>query len=124
MKFSFWDTVDEQSAELSTLPGAECAREGVQFLTLPIALAPLNRLELDLWDGEVPLVYPSYTEVPSQRQHLTENHICSQYWPKVTQRIKEDDLERDYADSSLPLPIDQRHSASDKERIKEVVRRD
>ena len=99
------------------------ATRRANFQSLHGALGSLNSLKLDSTAAQVPMVYPFYTKVPALRQRLIENRIyVAQYWPNVVEWTEEGDLEREYALRILPLPIDQRYSASDMERIVGIVR--
>lgn len=98
-------------------------RRRTNFLMLHEELGSLNGLRLQLADESVPMVYPLYVEHSGLRQHLVENRIyVAQYWPNVVQWTEQDDLERDYAENIVPLPIDQRYSASHMCRIVAAVR--
>jgi hypothetical protein len=99
-----------------------CRKRRENYMTLHERLGSLNRLRLALSDSQVPMVYPFHAGVPELRQQLIENRIyVAQYWPNVGQWTQETDLERDYAENIVPLPIDQRYSCSHMERILSVV---
>ncbi len=77
-----------------------------------------NRLSVN-WDGvQVPMVYPFYSQARGLRERLIENKIfVAQYWKNVISITEENSFESHLARELVPLPIDQRYSTHDMERI-------
>lgn len=68
----------------------------------------------------VPLAYPFMTSNRTLRQDLVDKNIYSSvYWTEALERCNA--IERKFIDETLPLPIDQRCTMVDLERIKEAV---
>jgi hypothetical protein len=81
-------------------------------------LGVYNRLSIN-WDAvQVPMVYPFYSQACGLRERLIENNIfVAQYWKNVISNTEENSLESHLARELVPLPIDQRYSTHDMERI-------
>lgn len=95
---------------------AECRRNN--FLFLHKHLAKSNCIQLYLEDEEVPMVYPFLTINRTLRKRLTENRIyVACYWNGQ----RDSGFGRQLESDLLPLPIDQRYSQADMERILEVL---
>lgn len=87
------------------------------------ALGKENNLELPLEDDAVPMVYPYLVPVEGLREKLIENKIfVARYWPSVLECSMPEDIDYLLAYQMQPLPIDQRYSASDLERIIEIIK--
>jgi hypothetical protein len=99
-------------------------RRRKNFQALHNELRLINKLEFSLADDQVPMIYPFYFPKPGLRQQLIEERIfVAQYWPNVLQWTKEDDLEHEYAENLIALPIDQRYSHDDMNRIVTAIGR-
>ena len=93
------------------------------FQRLHDALGKENNLELHLEDDAVPMAYPYLVPVEGLRERLIENKIfVARYWPNVLEWTKPDDIDYLLAFQMQPLPIDQRYSASDLERIVKIIK--
>lgn len=69
-----------------------------------------------------PMVYPYYTESDTLRNLLINEKIfVATYWPNVYVWCKERDTEYKLASFLLPLPIDQRYSQTEMERIVDII---
>ena len=98
------------------------AKRRTNFSTLHDGLGSLNELKFGLMDADVPMAYPFYTHVRALRQRLIENRVfVAKYWPNVVRWTKPGDLERDYAENIVPLPVDQRYCPSDMKRILSLI---
>jgi len=88
------------------------------------ALEDKNHLQLPSIDSFVcPMVYPFMTNDKSLREQLIRNKVfVARYWPNVLEWCKEEDIEYKLAAQIIPLPIDQRYSKSDMERILEIIK--
>ena len=93
------------------------------FKTLHNALCSYNGLDLTFeMDFQCPLVYPYLTADNLLRNRLIENKVyVARYWPNVYEWCNEDSFEYTLADRMLPLPIDQRYSKEDMERIISMI---
>lgn len=98
------------------------SKRRTNFLVLHEEIGCLNKLEMPLVDGIVPMVYPFYTGTPELRGQLIENRIyVAQYWPNVLMWTAPTDLEYDLATNLVPLPIDQRYSLDDMRQLASAV---
>jgi hypothetical protein len=93
------------------------------FQMLDKALSPLNKLNLKYNGNQVPMVYPFYPEIEGLREKLIQRRIyVAQYWKDVYQRAEEKSIEFGLTKKLVPLPVDQRYSIIDMERIINLVR--
>ena len=73
-------------------------------------------IESNAIDG--PMVYPFMTRDPSLRKKLHNNRIyVGTYWNDVLERADENSLEWQLTKYMIPLPIDQRYSSKNMQRI-------
>lgn len=100
----------------------EKRRNNFQFISK--ALGSKNLLQLPSIDSFVcPMVYPFMTNNESLREQLIKNKVfVARYWPNVLEWCKEEELEYKLAVQIIPLPIDQRYSKGDMERILEIIK--
>jgi hypothetical protein len=102
----------------------QMAREA-NFRLLHEALGAYNNLDIqpDLIPG--PLCYPLWNASGSLRQTLIENLIfVPTYWEEVPARLSDAQLiEASFAREILPVPVDQRYSEVEMQRIIDVVRK-
>lgn len=81
----------------------------------------LNKVELQ--DGDVPMVYPYYTNDFNLRKRLIESKIfVATYWLNVLQWCQREDLEANLCKNIIPLSVDQRYDREDIEKIIETIR--
>ncbi|MBQ4588444.1 MAG: hypothetical protein IJA95_04090 [Bacteroidaceae bacterium] len=94
------------------------------FQFISNVLGSKNLLQLPSIDSFVcPMVYPFMTNDKSLREQLIRNKVfVARYWPNVLEWCKEEDIEYKLAAQIIPLPIDQRYSKSDMERILEIIK--
>jgi hypothetical protein len=76
-------------------------------------LGKYNQINADLWEDDVPMVYPFLTDKVGLREKLIANKIyVATYWPGVSPNKLID---------IIPLPIDQRYSANAIENVLTVI---
>jgi hypothetical protein len=80
-----------------------------------------NKLKIGL-SGNVPMVYPYWTDDKTVRQKLLNNKIYTPtYWKNVNQLCKPESLEYRLADEIVYLPIDQRYDEIDLVNIIKII---
>lgn len=96
-----------------------CARKRrANYEILNAALGSENSLDLSMDKDTVPMVYPFYARGGGMREKLIGNKIfVARYWPNVLEWANKDDIEYLFAFQIQPLPIDQRYSVKDMNRI-------
>ena len=88
------------------------------YCLLDEVLKGKNGISLPLTADAVPMVYPFLTEDGTLRQRLIDNKIfVAQYWPNVLDRCPADSTEQQLTKRLLPMPIDQRYSSQEMQRI-------
>jgi hypothetical protein len=72
----------------------------------------------------VPMVYPFLCKDGKKlREYLIKKNVfVAMYWADVLNNEKSSVLERRYAENILPLPIDQRYSTADMQRVIDIIR--
>jgi hypothetical protein len=86
------------------------------------ALANLNGIYVELDSQQVPMVYPFYSSKLDLRSRLNENRIyTAQYWPNVLNWVPEGSVEWRFTNNIIHLPIDQRYSTEDLDKIIAVI---
>ncbi len=69
-----------------------------------------------------PMVYPYFTSNVDLRRELIEKHIfVATYWPNVLKDCPSSFVEHKLAEMIIPLPIDQRYTYKEMERICEII---
>lgn len=92
------------------------------FKYLHTALGGFNSLGLNLETEAVPLVYPLLTARSELRAFLIRNKVYTPvYWPNVTKWCNEGEIEFYYASNLISLPVDQRYSGADMQRIIDLI---
>lgn len=82
------------------------------------ALGATNDLKLSLEDDAVPMVYPYLSPVKGLREKLIENRIfVACYWPNVLKWTTSGDIDYLFASQMQHLPVDQRYSKSEMQKI-------
>ena len=85
-------------------------------------LKDLNQLDFKLNLEQVPMVYPLYTDDLTLRERLSDNRVyTAQYWANVLGWVTEDSLEYKFTTNIIHLPIDQRYSQDDLQKIVEII---
>ena len=93
------------------------------YLFLDSVLRNQNKIHFELSDDDVPMVYPYWTDDDSLRKKMIENKIfVAKYWLNVLEWCKSDELESELTIGVSPLPIDQRYSKEDMDRIISMIR--
>ena len=93
------------------------------FWFLHSALKDKNQLPIDFTCGDmVPMVYPFWGKDEALRKKLIDNRIyVATYWTNVFKWCTSDDLEYILAKNIIPLPIDQRYSIEDMQKIIQII---
>jgi hypothetical protein len=90
------------------------------YRRLEAALGATNKLQLDA--SSAPLVYPYFTDDENLRQRLIDEKIfAATYWPYVLQSNEPASQAHRLAAGIIPLPIDQRYTLTDMDRILKVM---
>ncbi|MFA9370787.1 MAG: hypothetical protein ACERIH_03680 [Labilibaculum antarcticum] len=97
-------------------------RREENFQYLHQQFSEVNQLDLSDLDVKGPMVYPLYLENEDLRKELIQNKIfIASYWPNVLEECPANSLDYKLAKYILPLPVDQRYSLEDMERICTVL---
>lgn len=92
------------------------------YLRLNTALGSSNKMDLSLEEDAVPMVYPYLSDVPELREKLIADKVfVASYWSNVLGWTRHGDTEYVLASRMLPLPIDQRYSERDLDRVVKLV---
>lgn len=90
------------------------------------ALNEENKIKVEqlISKEDIPMVYPYYTEdAEFFRKKLTQNKIyCAQYWPNVLQWCNENYNSHHLTKNIIAIPIDQRYSIRDIEKIRACIK--
>ena len=85
-------------------------------------LGAVNKLEVEPKTASSLMVYPLLIDSPNIREYLITNKVFTAlYWPNVLEWCREDELEYYLSQNLLPLPIDQRYTIKDMERIVKLI---
>lgn len=96
-------------------------KENFDYLHKELGNMNLIKNESDL--EFVPFVYPLMIEDESLRQKLIEKKIyIAKYWNEVLDRKNVSDIEKDFVNRILPLPVDQRYDLDDMKKILKVIK--
>lgn len=99
------------------------AKRRANFLFLHENLKDLNRIGAEIYETEVPLCYPFYACELDLRARLIENKIyTAQYWANVLETAHAESVEYDYAANLIHLPVDQRLTGEDSQRIIDTIK--
>jgi dTDP-4-amino-4,6-dideoxygalactose transaminase len=81
-----------------------------------------NKIQIPVVEPIPALAYPFLPERKGLRQHLRKHNILIPvYWPNVLKRVKSETTEYKFADEIIALPVDQRYSLKDMNRIINTV---
>lgn len=95
------------------------AQRLANFKYLHSQFGEINKLNID--DVKCPMSYPLYLEKNGLREEFISNKIfVPTYWPNTFDWCEKGDIEYNLAKNILPLPIDQRYSEQDLNKIVEV----
>lgn len=84
-------------------------------------LKNFNLLKCDLENGVVPMIYPFVYKSDTMREYLIDNKVFVPTWWRSVKNSNPNDIENGFVDYLYPLPIDQRYTIDDMERIIEIV---
>jgi hypothetical protein len=94
-------------------------RENYKYLEH--TLQEFNQIHPKL-DLQVPMVYPFYSRDLDLRKKLNENKIyTAQYWSNVLEWVPEESIEWRFTTNIIHLPIDQRYSREDLDKIITII---
>lgn len=98
------------------------ARRLENYTTLHRELKVINRLQLPDTPQHAPMCYPLICGIPGLRDSLIDAEIALPlYWPEVIDTTHATDTENRLARTLLPLPLDQRYSKADMERLLALI---
>lgn len=86
------------------------------FKIMHNALGRYNKLEFDIFNDCVPMVYPLLCEIRGEeiREQLIKNRVyVPQWWKWVLDASESNDFEKLLSSGVMPLPIDQRYKEND-----------
>ena len=108
---------------LSSIDYYECAKKRKRnFNFLNQALQSSNKLEIDILNIGVPMVYPYWSIDKALRQKLLKNKIyTATYWPTVKHWSLAGTLEHRFVDEIVYLPIDQRYDTINLNKIIKII---
>jgi hypothetical protein len=85
-------------------------------------LQELNQVQLQLDSDCIPMVYPFYSGNSRLREELTKQKVyTAKYWPNVLKWASETSIEWKFVNNLLHLPIDQRYSKKELDKIISIV---
>lgn len=125
-KISFDDGIKQMSKLTRMMLGAIDYNRVEQIRTrnyqiLHSKLSKINILSPP-FDADAPFVYPLLIEKEGLRSALVKNHIyVSQWWLYLLQEVPQDSVEARLTNYLLPIPLDQRCSAEDIEKLAEII---
>lgn len=97
-------------------------RRLANYHLLHAALGPINRLNLPAAPTSAPMCYPLACGIPGLRDELIDSGIALPlYWPEVIAATTPDQPENQLARTLLPLPLDQRYSTADIQRLIQLI---
>ena len=81
-----------------------------------------NQINFEINSNQVPMVYPFYTDDINLRKRLNQNRVyTAQYWSNILDYLSKDHLEHNLFTNIVHLPIDQRYSQNDLEKIVKII---
>lgn len=97
------------------------AKRKENFDRLHQYLSSSNRMEMDV-ETTTPSVYPYLTSRKDLREKLLNNHVyVSRFWKSVLSNGQSNAFERDLSEYLIPLPIDQRYTLEDIDKLANMV---
>ena len=102
---------------------AEIARRRTEnYTALHRRLRDINRLELPDTPPSAPFCYPLASGIPGLRDALVDAGVAIPLlWPEVIEATPAHSAENRLARTLLPLPLDQRYSPADMERLADLI---
>lgn len=93
------------------------------FHILDSSLKSYNRLNVNLNNNTVPMIYPFLTTDKILKQKLISKRIyVATYWQNVCKWTQESDWEHNLVNELIAIPIDQRHGENEMKFIIETIR--
>lgn len=97
-------------------------RRLANYAVLHAELAPMNRLSLPAVPEAAPMCYPLVCGIPGLRDELIDAGIALPlFWPEVIEATHHEQAENRLARTLLPLPLDQRYSTADMQRLLRLI---
>lgn len=96
-------------------------RRRTNFIYLHEKLTHLNKLKFDFEHNEVPMVYPYWASKEVRTKLLDYKIYTATYWPNIKEWCKQDDLELKMMDEIIYLPIDQRQTKEQLDKIIKII---
>ena len=101
---------------------AAATRRLQNYTTLHQALGCLNRLQLPDFPAYAPMCYPLVSGIPGLRDALIDAGIALPlFWPEVIDATHAEETENQLARQLLPLPLDQRYTSEDMQRLISLI---
>lgn len=101
---------------------AAAARRMENYATLHHALGDLNHLPLPEMPRHAPMCYPLVSGIPGLRDALIDAGVALPlYWPEVINATEAGAEENKLARRLLPLPLDQRYTKTDMQRLVKLI---
>lgn len=111
-----------QRLMLSTPWAAYATRRIRNYHCLHRSLQHINRLSLPQNPQHAPICYPLVCGIPGLRDSLIDAGVrLPLYWPEVIEATDATQTENKLARTLLPLPLDQRYTPEDMERLVELI---
>jgi hypothetical protein len=85
-------------------------------------LNKFNKLEMNLEEQMIPMVYPLLFRNNGLKQKLIENEIfVATYWPNVLEWVDKKSIEYNYTTNLIHLPIDQRYGKMELDKMIDLI---
>lgn len=92
------------------------------YTILDTALSKTNYFHFELFENDIPMVYPYFTDDKSLKQRLiTEKIFVATYWPNVKEWAREGTMERELVERLVPIPCDHRYGIEEMSRVVSLV---
>lgn len=101
---------------------AAACRRHENYRVLHSALRDLNHLQLPETPPHAPMCYPLVSGIPGLRDSLIDAGVALPlYWPEVIEATDASTAENRLARRLLPIPLDQRYTRADMERLIRLI---
>lgn len=91
------------------------------FIYLANALNNVNLIDIESDLSSVPMVYPLLIKENLKNELINNKIYVASYWQDAIKRVDENSVEDNFIKYLIPLPIDQRYSLEDMDRILKVI---
>lgn len=91
------------------------------FIYLANALNNVNLIDVESDLSSVPMVYPLLIKENLKNELINNKIYVASYWQDAIKRVDENSIEDNLIKYLIPLPIDQRYSLEDMDRILKVI---